>query len=186
MSTCGRHAPTRFAARTLRTGGIVAHATEGVFGLAAVAHNQAACARVGRLKRRAGGKSYIVIAAALEQIRHMVCLEVPFVEDIVHSWPGPWSWILPATRQTPKWLCAPDNRVAVRVTAHAQAAALCAYAGPLISTSANLSGQAPARALLTVRRRFGRQIDYYLPGRLGASAGPTTLRDGCTGHIVRA
>lgn len=186
MNTAGPQAPARFAARTLRAGGIIAHATEGVFGLAAAARNQAACARVGQLKRRPPGKPYIVIAAALEQIRHMVCLDVPFVEDIVASWPGPWSWILPATAQTPKWLRGPGNRVAVRVTEHAQAAALCLRAGPLISTSANLSGQTPAHTLFAVRRRFRGQIDYYLPGCLGPSTGPTTLRDGSTGHILRS
>jgi L-threonylcarbamoyladenylate synthase len=74
----------------------------------------------------------------------------------------------------------------VRVTAHAQAAALCQAAGmAIISTSANRSTETPARTDREVQRRFGKLVDYILPGHVGGAPAPTPIRDGVTQELVR-
>ena len=74
----------------------------------------------------------------------------------------------------------------MRVTAHPVAAALCrAFGGPLVSTSANLSGRPPARSALAVRRSFGRALDGVLVGPLGGQPRPSPIVDGRTGRVVR-
>jgi L-threonylcarbamoyladenylate synthase len=73
----------------------------------------------------------------------------------------------PAT--TPRWLRGQHDTLAVRVTAHPLAAALCRACGhPLVSTSANLSGRPPARSALAVRRQLGRHLDTCCPARPAA------------------
>ncbi len=55
----------------------------------------------------------------------------------------------------------------------------------IVSTSANRSGQHPARSHREVLRRFGMDIDYVLPGRVGDLDAPTPIRDAVTGGSIR-
>ena len=174
------------AAACLAAGGVVVHATEAVFGVAASAGLETACARVVALKRRPRDKPFIVLVGRLEQLAALVSLETPFLDEMLQSWPGPHTWILPASPHCPPWLYDRSGRLAVRVTAHAQAAQLCEHAGPLISTSANPPKAPPARTLFAARRYFGAAVDAYLPGTLGGARRPSTLRDAATGRILRA
>ena len=189
---CGAADPTGLdwrtdaAARVLLRGGVVAHATEAVFGLAASAYNRVACRRIARLKRRSARKRFIVVGADLAQIQRFVSLETPLMREILESWPGPHTWILPGRRMAPRWLKNSRGQIAVRVTAHWQMAVLCGRAGPVVSTSANPMGRKPARTVLAARRYFGKKIECYLGGQVGSNVGPTAIRDGSTGTIIRA
>lgn len=174
------------AAAVLREGGVITHATEAVYGIAACAFEPAACARVAQLKSRIASQHFIVIGHSVEQLEALVHLKTPQHEVILGSWPGPHTWILPALADTPTWLCDAEGRLAVRLTAHQQAAELCRRVGPLISTSANVTGKAPARSLFKARRYFGPRIDCYLPGKVDAELQPSRISDGVTGAIVRA
>lgn len=176
----------RRAARVLRKGGIVVHPTEAVFGLAACAGLRGACDRVRRLKGRGQAKPFLIVVARTEQLAGLVELEVPLRAEILASWPGPHTWVLPADRRAPRWLQNARGGIAVRVTAHPQVRALCELAGPMISTSANASGHPPARLMLAARRYFGARVDDYLVGRLGGAKRPSILRDGLTGQVLRA
>jgi L-threonylcarbamoyladenylate synthase len=93
---------------------------------------------------------------------------------------------MPAYNHVPKWLRGQSDKVAVRITAHPVASELCRRAGcAIVSTSANVSGQAPARSADAVRRMFGAEIDFVLDGPLGDSDRPTEIRDAITGKVVR-
>lgn len=174
------------AASCLIDGGVVAHATEAVYGLAARALDWEACVRIAALKNRAANKPFIVIAGDILQLESLVCLEVPFKSSILSGWPGAHTWVLPADQDAPDWLRDVKGQIAVRVTAHNQAAKLCELAGPLISTSANLAGRPPARTVFAARRHFGQSIDGYLPGRTGGELRPTKIRHGVSGAVIRA
>ena len=103
------------------------------------------------------------------------------------SWPGPVTWLLPARPEVPFWLRGEHHTLAVRVTAHPVAAALCdAFGGPIVSTSANLAGHEPARTAQRVQRELGERVDYILHGELGDLAQPTEIRDAQTGRVIRA
>jgi L-threonylcarbamoyladenylate synthase len=177
---------TDTAARVLSRGGVIVHATEAVFGVAASAYDQAACCRVARLKRRSRGKSFIVVGANLAQIAALVTLETPLVDEILQTWPGAHTWILPARRTAPSWLKDAQGKIAVRVTAHRQMASLCHRAGPVVSTSANPTGRKPARTLFAARCYFGDRIECYLKGRVGPEKRPSAIRDGSSGKVIRA
>jgi L-threonylcarbamoyladenylate synthase len=177
----------RQAARTVRVGGIVAYPTEAVFGLGCDPLNGAAVQRILRGKRRAAAKGLILIAAELQQLQGFVG-DFPehSRERILDSWPGPVTWILPAAAAVPQWLTGGRPTLAVRVTAHPVASALCHACGtPLVSTSANFGGRPPARTPIQVRLRLAGLYDLLVPGHTGPQRRPSTLVDASSGRILR-
>src|SRR5512134_2349746 len=142
----------RHAVRSVRAGGVIAYPTEAVFGLGCDPANQAALKRLLAIKRRPIHKGVILIAACLEQfLSYLLPLDAEALAKVSSTWPGPVTWLIPARPNVPKWLRGQHSTLAVRVTAHPLAAALCRLWGrPLVSTSANLSGRPPARTALAV------------------------------------
>jgi L-threonylcarbamoyladenylate synthase len=128
-----------------------------------------------------------LIAADFAQIEPFLAIPSPVMrEKLVASWPGPVTWIVPASQAVPKWLCGKRGTLAVRVTDHPLCAALCReFGGAIISTSANPSGAKPARSLLKTRRYFTRAPLCYLPGKLGGLERPTAIFDARDGRRLR-
>ena len=178
----------RLAARLIREGGVVAYPTEAVYGLGCDPWNREATRRILAMKQRPESKGLILIAADFAQLAPFVeSLEPARMAVILATWPGPHTWLLPACAETPAWLRGAHPTLAVRVTAHPLAAALCRLAGSaLVSTSANRSQQRPARTALEVRLRLGERRDYYLlAGSCGGRAQCSSIRDGRSGRILR-
>lgn len=177
----------RAAIAALAQGGVIACPTEAVWGLSCDPLNERACLRVLELKDREWQKGLILVAADFAQLEPFV--EVPSnnaLKRATATWPGPATWIFPATDHTPMWISGDHDGVAVRVSKHPVVRALCRrFGGPLVSTSANPSGRPPARTAFEVRRYFKDDLDAVVPGSLGGLAKPTTIRDVATGHILR-
>lgn len=176
------------AARLLAAGSVIAYPTEGVYGLGCLPTKLAAIERILKIKQRSWRKGLALIAASFEQLEPWVRLPRDGLrEEILASWPGAVTWVLPAHVGVPALLTGGRRTLAVRVTAHRQTRLLCLRTGSaLISTSANLSGRPPLRSALAVRRRLGRDVDLTLAGPLGELHGPTPIRDGLTGSLLRA
>ncbi|MGB5062260.1 MAG: Sua5/YciO/YrdC/YwlC family protein [Candidatus Competibacter sp.] len=177
----------RAAARAVRSGGLIAYPTEAVYGLGCDPRSERAVRRLLALKRRSAHKGLILIAADFAQLAPFLQPLTPADLERLHaSWPGPHTWLIPARSGTPYWLRGKHDTLAVRVTAHPLAAALCRTCGhPLVSTSANLSGHPPARTALAARRQLGRHLDDLLPGPTGGAAKPTAIRSLRTDQVVR-
>jgi L-threonylcarbamoyladenylate synthase len=77
------------------------------------------------------------------------------------------------------------NSLAVRVTDHPLVVELCnAYGKPLVSTSANLSGQPPCRTTAEVYAQFGADFPV-VDGATGGRQNPSEIRDALTGELFR-
>lgn len=176
------------AARRVAAGGIIAYPTEAVYGLGCDPRDAAAVLRLLTLKQRAISKGLILLAASLEDLLpYLAPLTADTLAKVRRTWPGPVTWLLPARPEVPYWLRGDHAAVAVRVTAHPLAAALCrACGGVLVSTSANITNRPPARSTLAVRRCFGATVDYVVSGALGGLVRPTPIIDARDGRIVRA
>lgn len=178
----------RMAARALAAGGVVGYPTEAVWGLGCDPLNREAVQEVLRLKKRPMSKGLILIASDFEMLDPYL---LPMNEKVENrafaTWPGPVTWLWPASPEAPEWITGGQNRIAVRVTRHPVAAELCyAFGGAIVSTSANTSGRTPARSAAQLRLMFGQQVQAVLPGALGRLSKPTTIRDLLTGRTVRA
>ena len=184
---CSTPHKLRQAVRTIRLGGVVAYPTEAVYGLGCDPLNPAAVYRLLAIKNRPVSKGLILIAADFHQLQPFV---LPLSSErmllVEESWPGPTTWLLPANPFVPSWLTGKHATLAIRVTAHPLAAALCrALGGPLVSTSANLSTRHPARTPLQTRLRCNGDVDMILHGATGGDRQPTTIRDIRTGETLR-
>lgn len=178
------------AAALLRGGGVLAYPTEAVFGLGCDPHDRGAFERLFALKQRPSTQGVLLIAADFGQVeRYIDFTAVPgaVLQQVRASWPGPHTWIFPRSNQVPDWVAGKHAGIALRVTAHAPAAALCrAFGGALVSTSANPHGQPPARTAQVVAEYFGDELDGVLEAPLGGQCSPTVICDALSGAIIRA
>lgn len=175
------------AITTLQAGKIIAYPTEAVYGLGCDPTCEAAVTKILAEKNRNVAKGLILIAANIAQIK-------PYIGELTNdqwkaleaSWPGAFTWVVPKSSLVPAWIHGAFDTVAVRVTAHPVAAALCLRFGkPLVSTSANREAQPPLKDNIAVYQEFGEAIDYIVPGRVGDAAKPTTIKDLLTGKVLR-
>lgn len=178
----------RRAGALIRAGGVVAYPTEAVWGFGCDPLDAEAVARTLAIKQRPASMGLILIAADEAQLRPWIApLSTEVEARIAASWPGPVTWVMPAQPWVPDWVHGGRGSIAVRVTAHAQSAALCRATGfAIVSTSANRSGKPPARTGIQVRRWFGDELDLILGGATGGRDRPSEIRDAVSGRPIRA
>ena len=177
------------AAATLRAGGVIAYPTEAVWGLGCDPRDEAATLRLLALKVREVDKGLILIAADEAQLApyiDMDALDAAQREAVRASWPGPHTWIVPATPAAPRWVTGAHAGIAVRVSAHPPVIALCnAFGGALVSTSANRAGQPAVHAIDQLDPRIIDGVDAILDGETGGLQRPTDIRDARSGAVLR-
>lgn len=172
--------------RCLHAGGVIAYPTETVYGLGCDPLNSNAVAQLLAIKQRAPDKGLILIAANYAQLSPYVDTDKRLKKRIQRGSVEPVTWLAPASAQTPAWITGQHLSVAVRITSHPLAAEICrAFGGAIVSTSANLSGQTPARSIWQVRRIFGTVLDDILAGQAGLFGRPSEIRDAVSGEIIR-
>ena len=169
------------AARALAEGWPVGIPTDTVYGLAADPFRPGATDRVFAAKRRPRDVSLPVLVTGEEQ----ACTLATAVPESALSlmerfWPGPLTIVLPARPALDAYLGEDDLTVGLRCPAHPVPRGLCAVAGPLATTSANLHGQPTLVTAQEVSEAFGDAVPVVLDG--GRCAGrPSTVVD-CTGQ----
>jgi L-threonylcarbamoyladenylate synthase len=175
----------RKAGRILRDGGVIAYPTEGVFGLGCLPGDAEAVQRVLTIKQREPDKGLVLIASSQAQLRDWISL--PPDRQLTCGGAGdPVTWIVPAADNVSPLIRGSHTGIAVRLTAHPTARALCDIVdAPLVSTSANLSGHPPTRNPLVLRRNIGALVDFIVPGPCGQADGPSEIRDLATGKVIR-
>ncbi len=133
------------AVTAITTGRLILFPTETFFAIGGSALSDTAAQAVFLAKKRLNYAPLPVIIGDFGQLGMLTKNIKPELEKLAaHFWPGPLSIICPASGAVPRSLTSGGGTVAVRLTAHPAARALCLESGkPLIATSANLSGQAP-------------------------------------------
>ncbi len=177
------------AVAELRRGGVIAYPTEAVWGLGCDPLDQAAVRRLLALKQREVDKGLILIAAReahLAPYIEMTSLGDAQRAAVRASWPGPHTWIVPATEAARGWISGGHAGIAVRVSAHPVVVALCnGFGGALVSTSANRAGDSPPQRLAELDPRIVGGVDAVLEGETGGLQRPTQIRDAVTGRVLR-
>ena len=176
------------ALEILRAGGLVAFPTDTVYGLGALAFDQAAIESIYRAKGRPLEKAIPILiadAADLDQVADAIPARARRIA--ARFWPGPLTLVLAKRADLPAAVSA-TSTVGVRVPDHAVARALLRAAGPMAVTSANLSGQANPRTMGEVIRQLDGRIPLVLDGGETPGGVPSTLADvtGAEPVILRA
>lgn len=173
------------AIAVIQGGGVIAYPTEAVYGLGCAADNQAAVQRIQTLKQRQPDKGMITLIENLMQVSDWLDADYQHLwNQATSSWPAPITWLFPCSSQAPEWLTGVSTTIALRCPDHLSAQSLCAQ-NPIVSTSANLSGQPPARTASQVAEYFDGEIDLILQGHCGQQTQPSQIIDLISGKILR-
>ena len=174
------------AVSALRAGQVIAYPTESCFGLGCDPKNNKAIQKLINFKSRSASKGLILIAATVEQAKEYVQIDSNSKEsEIYASWPGPNTWLLPPMLDVLVELRGEFPLLAIRVTAHPVAKRICEeFGGAIVSTSANISGEAALLDAGAVMKSLSHQIKI-VSGDIGNDIKPSTIRDGLTGQILR-
>ncbi len=169
---------------TFQCGGVFAYPTEAVYGLGCNPENQYAVKKILTLKQRSIDKGLILVASCFSQVEKY--LQPLSEEQLIFTQPSQTTYIYPAKDTAPKWLTGNFNSLAVRVSDLPILQELCSTLdSAIVSTSANLSGQEPARSSDEVSSVFHNKIDAILDGKTGDLLTPTVIRDSISGKIIR-
>lgn len=169
------------AVSLLAAGGVLLLPTDTLPGLHARVDRPEAVRRVAAIKGRPGDKPLVVLAGSAAAARTILG---PLSErqrryaDL--CWPGPFSLVLPAAAGLDRAITAGGTTVAVRVPDRPHLGALLASVpSPLVSTSANRSGEAPALTMEEAVARLGTEVDgVFVPDDpLGDTAAASCLID---------
>jgi L-threonylcarbamoyladenylate synthase len=171
--------PLDAAAEAILRGGVIAFPTDTLYGLGCLLFDVAAVELVGRLKRRAPHHAYISLIPDPSQAVGLALSLSPTARRLIKEcWPGPLSLIFIAAEIVPTAVRGEGGTVALRCPADTLSHALLErVGGPVVSSSANLSGQPPAETAEQVVGYFGNQLDLVLDGGARAGGVPSTLVD---------
>jgi len=180
------------AAHIIRQGGLLAYPTETSYGLAADPACAHAVQRLFRLKGREGARALILLVARAEQAHDLSLLSGAarrwFERLAAAFWPGPLTLILPSRPGSHRHALAGGATVAIRISSHPVALQLVrAVGGPITSTSANLSGAAPAVRADEIDAALAAGLDLILDAGPAPGGPASTLLDltGLRPTIVR-
>lgn len=168
----------------IRSGGVVAYPTETVYGLGADPFDPVAFERIFSLKGREAEKGLILLIRGRRDLDTLVA-DVPQEAEVLMDafWPGPLTLVFHASPSLPDHLLGFTSTIALRVSdAPIASALLRLVGGPITSTSANLSGQPPARSAGEALDALGGDVDLILDGGTAPDSRPSTLVDVSVPH----
>lgn len=154
---------------TLRSGGLVVHPTDTVYGLAADPFQEAAVERAFAAKAR---PRQLVLSMAVPELADIFRygVKTPLAEAFcAKNLPGPFTVVLRATAEAPRALVSQKGSIGLRVPNHPIPRLLAKACGPITSTSANRHGRPSPVTCEEAREQLGDAVDLYL------DAGPTPL-----------
>lgn len=167
------------AAQAIMRGGVIAFPTDTLYGLGCSLFDTAAVELVGRLKRRSPHHAFISLIPDASQAEGLALSVSPVARKLIQQcWPGPLSLIFIAAEIVPASVRGAGGTIALRCPKDPLCHALLErIGGPVVSSSANLSGQRPAETAEEVVGYFGNQLDLVLDGGPRRGGVPSTLVD---------
>jgi len=157
----GRH--VRRAVEVLSSGGIAIYPTDTIYGLGADITLRQGVERVRRVKERNLKKPMSFVCSDLTHISQYAHVS-NYAYRILKRWlPGPYTFVLPATKETPRVLQSKQKTVGIRIPDHPVPLALVEELGhPIVSTSANRSDQAVLTDPAELEKEFAGDVDLIL------------------------
>ncbi|HJP31363.1 MAG: L-threonylcarbamoyladenylate synthase [Candidatus Latescibacteria bacterium] len=155
--------PIRRAVETLRDGGVIIYPTDTVYGFGCDITSKSAVERIQRIKGRDSRKPMSFVCADLTDISNYAQVSNFAYRILRRLLPGAYTFVLPATKETPKLLRSRQKTVGIRIPDHTVSTGLVTQLGrPLLSTSANRSDQDTITDPFTLEEELGNEVDLIL------------------------
>lgn len=173
------------AVAALERGDVIVFPTETLYGLGADALNSAAVEKVFQLKGRDLGNPFPVLVADVAMLDRLVASVSPLAQQLMDNfWPGPLTIVLPARPDIPRPLVSQTGGIGVRISSQPIAGQLVKMlARPLTATSANPSGEEPARTLSEARNYFRERVEVFIDGGTLTSQRGSTVAEVTEEHV---
>jgi len=183
--------PRRIATivQTIQNGGLIAYPTDSSYAFGCHIGDKRAMDRIRRIRRTDKNHNFTLVCSDLSEIGVYARVDNWAFRMIKSMTPGPYTFILPATREVPKRLQNPKRRtIGLRVPDHTLVrAVLHALGEPIMSSTLTLPGDdRPLTDPLDIEERIGHQIDLIIDGG-PAGIEPTSVIDlsGGTAEVLR-
>lgn len=166
-----------WAAERLASGGVIAIPTDTVYGICASLAYEEALERLFAIKERPSERTIPILVSSTEHLRQVAKeLDLDIALLLERYWPGPLTVVVPAREGMPSQVVGPGNTVGVRMPNHPLAIEVIEKAGGAIAcTSANRSGERPARSAYEVAETIGPKLDLILDGGIAPGGVPSTV-----------
>lgn len=174
-------------AEVLASGGLIAYPTDSGYALGCALDNQEGKERIASIRRLDARHHYTLVCSSFAQLGQFVLIDNVVFRAIKAATPGPYTFILPATKEVPRRLQHPKKKtVGVRLPNHRLVTALLAeVAEPLLSSTLVLpDAQDPLTEGWIVNDEIGHLVDVVIEGECGME--PTTVIDFSSGAPVVA
>ena len=149
----------------LKNGGVIAYPTDTTYGIGCSILNKKALERIYRIKQRERNKPVSFICADLSEISRYAQVSNFAFKVMKRLLPGPYTFVLEASRTVPDLLMTRQKSVGIRVPDNAICLAIVRELGhPIVTTSANLSGEEPIGDPFLVDEELGSQLDLVVDG----------------------
>jgi L-threonylcarbamoyladenylate synthase len=159
--------------KLLQGGAVGVIPTDTIYGLAALAADEKAVGRLYALKQREQ-KPGTVIAANIDQLIGLG-IKARYLKAVEHFWPNPISIIIPVGSDL-TYLHQGKFGLACRVIKFpSELLNMLSIIGPLLTTSANLPGEAPSNTVEQAQKYFGINVDFYVDGGDLSGHKPSTV-----------
>ncbi|MDR0835505.1 MAG: threonylcarbamoyl-AMP synthase [Tannerella sp.] len=151
------------ASKVLAAGGIILYPTDTIWGIGCDATNETAVARIYALKKRIDGKAMIVLLDSPAKLDFYVKETPDMAYEIAELSVSPTTIIYPEGKNLAANLLADDKSIGIRITQEAFSKMLCAtFRKPVVSTSANISGEPSPRLFSEISDEIKRGVDYIV------------------------
>lgn len=149
--------------QSLKKGGIIVYPTDTIWGIGCDATNMRAVKRIYKLKCRAEEKKMIVLVDSREMLEKYVENVPDIAWDLIDSIKKPLTVIYPNAKNLPKNLIHPDGSIAIRITRDEFSQRLVReFKKPIVSTSANISGEPVPLSFRTIAPQIIKGCDYVV------------------------
>ena len=154
------------ACEAIRQGSVILYPTDTVWGIGCDATNSVAVQRVFDIKHRADSKAMLILTDSIETAETVAGVLSPEAKKLLLSADRPTTVIVPGAHNIAPQLIAADGSVGIRITAEKFSSELCRMAGvPLVSTSANISGESGAPTYADISQKIIESVDYVCTTR---------------------
>jgi len=159
------------ALAALKAGGVILYPTDTVWGLGCDATNEQAVQKIFAIKRREAAKSLVLLASDLDMVARYI-RQIPSIAiDLVEVNDAPMTLIYPGAQGLAPSVVAEDGSVGIRIPQHEFCRELIRrFRRPLVSTSANISGEAAPARFAEITPEILSAVDYTVPRHLEAGA----------------